>query len=69
MIEITPNTNLCGIKVWCDNSFNAVLQGSYRRSNLFNDYFLEVETSEIPVSEVLASMCEIIEQKYNAKKS
>jgi hypothetical protein len=68
MIEINKHTNLAGIVVLYDSEFYAVLQGSFRRSYLFDDYLLQVEKAEFPVSEIFASKCEIVEVKKDAQR-
>ena len=63
-MQITSNEqDLRGVKVLVNGLFYAILQGSWERNYLSDelDYWLEVEHSEIPMSKVLASQCEILE--------
>ncbi len=66
MIKITKDLDLRGVKVRVCNSFVARLQGSWKYSHLWKDFWLEVEWSDVPITKVLAQDCEIIEERVES---
>lgn len=62
-MKIETDIDLRGVKVCVNGEFNAVLQGGFRYSALRQDYMLEVESSDFPLSEVPAGSCEVLEEE------